>query len=581
MKKKNIIRLLSLLGIFSMIAFTACDEAEGLSTDPVDIKHDFTFSPEAGYPGQIVTISGTGLNDVKKVSIGTAEAKIVDQDNEKLRVEVPVKASTGKIFLTFENKVYTSAEIFGVSSSLVPTITDFSPKEVSRGGEVTIQGSVLNRVKSVFINDEVNEILDMGEDFIKIKIHGDFTTDLIVVTYDYTTDYGMEKEAKSQSPFELVLLLPSIESIDDNVDVLSLNIGDELRIRGNAFDLLNNILFGDVEADEFEIKEDEDGKYVSVKVPAGATTGKIIFQADDGDFESPNSFRVLLPSIASFTPEKGSPQPGEIRPFAISGANLNEVTEVYVGESLAEIISQSNNQLLLSIDGDANGVVALHSANGIVNSIAPFAFVGDFWVTDWDANHSPVFDRFASNNIGGGITDAIVEDGGNNYAQIKMSNLEHSQSFYLWGTESNDDRFKLYVSNPVGVYFEFDVKVEEVDEAILDENGNIQVKIFTMDSKGWSADVPYSYGASSPIAEISGDGEWNHVRLHLNDFTPTGGDGGAGSGLYTMEQGTAIPGAHVFPNSLRIMTFLFGYNTDEVAKTDLTIGLDNIKFVIE
>lgn len=577
MKKINIIRLIAFVGFLATISLTSCDKVADLSIDPIDVTNDFTFSPEVGYPGQTVTIKGEGLDKVEKVSFGTAQAEF-DKSASEIKAIVPVKATSGKIYLSFKDKVYSSSTNFSVSDTPVPEISGFSPLEASRGTEVVIEGTLLDKVNSIMIGESEAEIIAQTEESITIITPDDFSTDLIAFFYDYTTEYGMILETVGYSPYELGLLLPSIGSIElaDDVNIASLNIGDELKIRGAAFDLIQKVYFGDVEAAAFELKEDAEGAYVSVKVPEGATSGKVRFVGEDGEFEAPTSFAVLLPAITSFTPQKGSPLPGGTRPFSIMGTNLDQVIEVYVGDDLAEVISQSATQLLLSIDGDSNGTIALHSANGIVKSAAPFAFAGDFWVNDWDGNLGS-FDKISSNNVGGGVEVEIVEEAGNSYAKVVMTNLEHSQSFYLWGVNpGHDDWFGLYVSNPDGVFFQFDIRVEEVDNAILDENGNIKLKIFTMDAKGWGAEGEYSYGANGPTVDVKANGDWVTFKMHLKDFVASGN-----GGLYSVGQVDGTAGAFAHPNSLRIMTFIFGYTAEEGTKTNMTVGLDNVKFVIE
>ncbi|NMA73248.1 MAG: autotransporter protein, partial [Bacteroidales bacterium] len=526
MKKINIIRLIAFVGLLATISLTSCDKVVDLEIDPIDVKNDFTFSPEVGHPGQTVTIEGKGLDKVIKVAIGSAQAEFTATPTQ-IKAEIPENAKTGKIHLTYENRVEESTTSFAVSSTPLPTITGFSPLQVSSGKEVVIEGTLLTQIKTIMIGDLKAEIVEGGTDeAITIVTPVGFTTNYITFSYDYTTDYKLVLESKADSPYKLGLLLPSVESIDDNVDISNLDIGDELKIRGTSFDLIQEVWFGEVQAEEFAVKEDEEGEYLSVKVPEGATEGKIRLIAEDGEIdqeELTTDFVIFLPSITSFTPEMALPLPGETRPFSILGANLNAVTEVYVGEDLAEIVNQSETQILLTLDGESNGIITLHSSNGAVESITPLSFQTDFWVNDWDENISPVFGKLESNNVSGGVVVEIVEEGGNNYAQLAMTDLEHSQSFYLWGENpGHDDWFGLHLSSPDIYYLKFDIRVEDVDEAILDENGNIQMKVFTMDTKGWGASGEFSYGANSPTVDLKADGEWHSYKMHLADFIASG-----------------------------------------------------------
>jgi hypothetical protein len=64
--------------------------------------------------------------------------------------------------------------------------------------------------------------------------------------------------------------------------------------------------------------------------------------------------------------------------------------------------------------------------------------------------------------------------------------------------------------------------------------------------------------------------------MNLADFVASNN-----SGLYTVGQDfEQAAGAYLHPNSLRIITFIFGTESESDDQT-VVIGLDNIKFAIE
>jgi hypothetical protein len=572
MRRIKIFSKLSSIALLFIMVLGSCEEAADLSIDPIDSVPSFTFSPEIGYPGSVIVITGTNLSDVAKVAIGTAEATIISKSASEIKVEVPVKAQSGKIVLTFASKVYTSDYSFTVSDTPVPAISEFSPLEISRGGNVTIEGALLNNVKRVYVGSIEAEIVSKSDEKIVIIAPDDFTTASITLIYDYTTTYGMVKETSTVSAVELALLLPSISSVEPAL--AGLNIGDILTIEGTSFNLVDTIMFGTiiVDKDNFTF---ENG-VIKVAVPTGATSGSLALQAKDGVFVFDTQFVVNLPSISSFTPQKGSPSQSD-RPISVLGTNLNLVDSVYIGNEKAMMVSQSANQLLFTIGGETNGTIQLFSANGIVKSAAPFAFAGNFWVNDWDNVFDIVRFRNIANNGIATFTEELGTENGNNFAQLTMSNIENGKSFYLWGPDDKgDDRFSLYVSDPNGVYLEFDMKVIAIDAAAKQEDGTLEFKIYSMDAKGWGASGEYSYGANGPTSYVKTDGQWQSFRMHLKDFVASGN-----SGLYTAGQVEGIPGAFVHPNSIRILTWVFGIPGEDGAKGNIVLGLDNVKFVIE
>ncbi len=573
MKKIEILFSLLLIGLLGSTVFNGCEEVADLSIDPVEPQEDFVFSPEAGAPGSIVEITGSNLEGVENVAFGTAEASVVSKSDNQIDVEVPVKANSAKIHLSFGNKIYSSVSTFTVLDTPVPAISDFSPLEASRGENVTITGTLLDEVKRVEVGDLEATIVSQSAEEIVFTAPNEFTTAPIYLFYDYTTTYGMVKETSTSSSTDLSLKLPSISGVlPRNTE---LNIGENITIEGSNLELVNVIHFGDVAvtSEEFDYA---DGK-IEVEVPEGATSGTLSLEATDGENEQEVTFSVDLPSISSFTPEKGEPMSDTDRTFSVLGSKFELVDSVKVGETKGEIISISDSQILFSVDGAVNGTVDLYSSNGVVSSSTPFAFVGEFWVNDWDTDFDVVrFSHLQNNNMPVFETEVMTGETGN-YAQVSFGGtFDGNKSFYLFGPNDtgNDDWFTLFVSNPLGVYLEFDIKVSSIDASLVQEDGTLPFKPFLLDSKGWGASGEYAYGYNGPTTSLQTDGEWQHLKLHLEDFVASGNDG-----LYTVDQVEGTEGAYCHPNSLRIITFIFGTPADSAGNG--VIGLDNVKFTIE
>ncbi len=75
-----------------------------------------SFSPNAGNPGDIITIVGKDLDNVKKVTIGADSVKIISNNSDtEVKVAVPAGGSAGQITVTTIGGSATSATSFGVS----------------------------------------------------------------------------------------------------------------------------------------------------------------------------------------------------------------------------------------------------------------------------------------------------------------------------------------------------------------------------------------------------------------------------------------------------------------------------------
>ncbi|MDX9847324.1 MAG: IPT/TIG domain-containing protein [Tenuifilaceae bacterium] len=552
---------------FLMAVTISCEESGPLSIDPVEVQQPFTFQPDHGYPGQTVKISGTGLNDVLKVSFANREALISSKTDQEINVEIPVGATTGQIKLVKAKSIVTSVDIFTVDLTPVPSIIDFTPAIAGSGQEVTITGNLFTEVDSVYIGDLKAEIkTGVTDNTMKIETPAGLQTGYIKMYYNYMTSYGIEKVGESVSSAQLTLALPTIESITPNI--ASLNVGDELTIIGNMMNEVTQVLFGTLDATFTIVNETE----LTAIVPIGATTGKIVLVVPDGTVES-GTFTVNLPTISSFTPTKG--QDAVTRVITIVGAKLDLVESVTVGSAAATIETQSPTVLVITAVGSSTGQIGLHTPNGSVYSSGSFVLTGDFWVNDWDTVFDTQrFSRFQNNGFAS-FTETVMADNGNNYVELAFTG-ESNKSIYMWGEGATDDKFFMYTSSPNGVYLQFDMKVSAIEEHMKQDDGTFKFKIYLMDSKGWGASGEYAYGYNGPTSFVRTDGEWQTFKQPLWEYKAS-----SNSGLYTADQvgeGDLRPDAFVHPNSLRIITFVFGFPGDPGSAA---VGLDNVKFVIE
>lgn len=573
----NIIKVTSIALILGLVVM-GCKESASIEIDPVVKDTAFTFTPTHGYPGTTITLTGKGVTDASGVAFGGILSDNVSGSGNSITAVVPVGAKTGKISIVKENGVVLSLNNFTVDDSPIPTIMSFDPTIAGSGDLITISGSLLDIVDSVYIGDLKAELQTGGSaSSIQVLAPEGLQTGEFKLYYDYTTDYGVVQVGTSVSANELVLELPVIASI--NPDISALNIGDELTIEGTMMDEIDTVYFGDVGAITYSSISSTE---FNVTVPTGATSGKIELVVKDGETESENDFHINLPTITSFTPAKGDEDPGNPRNFAVQGTNLSLVNEVYLGATLVTVTEQSNNILLFTTDGAASGVIELHTDNGVVTSDVPFLITGEFWVNDFDNVYTPDrFSHFQNNNLGS-FASAEVDDGSgtNNCAEITMSGGVNNQSFYLFGNDPGDyDWMRLYTPEPEGVYLEFDMRITAIDDTCKQEDGTFQFKIFLMDARGWGASGEWSYGSNGPTSYVQTDGNWQHFRMHLDDFLSS-----TNGGLYTVglpASGDLRPDAWPHPNSLRILTWVFGTPNESGEADNIVVGLDNIKFVIE
>ncbi|HSV88171.1 MAG TPA: IPT/TIG domain-containing protein, partial [Bacteroidales bacterium] len=385
--KKITIPGLIILLVLAVFA-SGCEESAPLSIDPVQLDAPFTFSPLSGHPGQIVAITGKGLADVTRVSFSTRGATIVSKTNEEIRVEIPVGALTGRIKLIRPNSVTSSITEFRVDPVPVPNIIGFTPAIVGRNQPVAITGNLLDQVDSVYVGTLRAVITAQTATTLNITTPAAMVSGPIRLYYDFLTEFGFLQVREAVSATQLSLALPVINSITP--DISALDVGTVVTINGTMMDAVSQVRFGTVVASFTIVSPTQ----LTATVPAGATTGRIVLTVPDGTTQSESDFRVILPAISNFFPQKGAEIVGGTRDITLTGTGFDRVTEARLGTTPVTIMAQTATNITVRIGGSMTGIINLVTANGIVGTGIPFIITGDFWLVDFDRTFSP--QRFTS-----------------------------------------------------------------------------------------------------------------------------------------------------------------------------------------
>jgi hypothetical protein len=119
-----------------------------------------SIAPLSLTAGDVITITGTDLDLVSKVTFGGGlSVDVTPSSAQSFTVAVPMTAVSGKItLLTSNGSEVTSSDVLNVSPANKPVITGITPS-VKPGGLVTITGSKLNLVESIYFMDNVKAVL--------------------------------------------------------------------------------------------------------------------------------------------------------------------------------------------------------------------------------------------------------------------------------------------------------------------------------------------------------------------------------------------------------------------------------------
>ncbi|SIT88980.1 IPT/TIG domain-containing protein [Pontibacter indicus] len=293
-----------------------------------------TLTPTMGIAGAIVVLEGYNFSNVTEVTFGgiklTEEGFTVNAEGTQITVAVPANAPvTSAVIITneFGNSV---AKDFIVIQK--PSITSFTEERGIVGDDVIITGTNFygnddNPITVSFAGangSRVNaEITAMTPTQITVKVPTGAITGGVIVT----------NAADSSEPSEdyIVATNPEIFSFTP----ASGKVGDDVSISGWLMESVTYVAFNGTKA---SVTPSADGRTIKVKVPAGATTGRLaLFVGED---ENPvfttaedQIFTVIpAPTIVSVNPNSGVG--GTV--VTITGTNFIDITSVTFNDVAAD-----------------------------------------------------------------------------------------------------------------------------------------------------------------------------------------------------------------------------------------------------
>ncbi len=302
-------------GLTGPLTVTAAS-GPGISGDPFYVSPRIeTFDPTQGTAGTTVTINGANflpnMNSIQTwVVFGTVTQLNVNVTAPtQLQVSVPVGATNSILH------VYTGAggatSVVEFIASPAPLIRSVSPENGLPGQNVpvVIYGANFQSATNVSFGGTNALFSDTAETQISTSVPAGAKTGKIRVG----TTTG---EAFSDVVF---VVGPTIEEFRP----LAGQVGDSIVVDGNDFNGLTNVAINGVQV----VESAQTAKtQLSIRVPAGATTGKIVIGTTNGIATSTLNFTVG-PFISGFTPTSG-PVGSWVQ---ITGAGFDQNTRVFFG----------------------------------------------------------------------------------------------------------------------------------------------------------------------------------------------------------------------------------------------------------
>lgn len=320
-------------------------------SEPITIG---SIAPAAARPGSKITITGTYLNLIESVIFAdnkvVTKAGFISQSREKLELNVPADAKTGKVSISNGEAipiVVTSETDLVVT---LPTITALAPKPVKAGSLLTITGTDL---------DLVREVVFGGNQKV-IEFEAQSATEMKVVVPAASQDGPLKLSVASLVE---VTSADNVEMVVSTVTGVAPNPakpGTSVTISGTDLELATTVTFGGNKVGSITQR---DAGSLTVTVPLDATEGVVTVRtAANKTAISANTLALKVPQIGAFssTSLKSSTD------LTITGTDMDLVVEVLLnGGTKGANLRKAEGEIIFTVPpGTKDGPVTLVTTNG-------------------------------------------------------------------------------------------------------------------------------------------------------------------------------------------------------------------------
>jgi hypothetical protein len=314
-----------------------------------------TTKAEGAYQTTMVVEASSDGSAYTSIGIVENQTKL---SSSRQTFSLPI--STAHVRLRMTNRVDANLLVDAVIASAAPEVVSFTPEGGGAGTTVIITGGnflgatevTFGGVAATFIVDSESQItaqVPVGAPVGKIGVTtaegtGVSITDFVVPAPVITTDFS-PKEGGA---------------------------GTLVTINGEYFSGADTVTFNGVVGTELTVVSDTQ---LTVKVPAGASTGRIKVSTPAGEGTSITDFTVLAPTFTNsspFSPATG----GAGAVITIAGQYFSGVTSVTFNGVAATFTEISDTEVQATVPVNAgDGVVSLTTPAGTATSVDAFNFI--------------------------------------------------------------------------------------------------------------------------------------------------------------------------------------------------------------
>ena len=418
--------------------FTSCGKDE-LDTNQYNKSgvNILAFGPMPITRGATMRVTGTQLNNVKEVLFPEGNQKLTPattyingefslQNSEEMTVTIPDQCVPGKLRLV-TNSGETIVSASNITFAEEIKVSSISPNPVHPGDIVTIKGEYVWNIGQVVFFDHV---VANAEDFVK-----NTRTEIQVrVPMEAKTGDVAYNDGSDGAENTVITNLTVDAAIATGVSNPTPEFGETITITGENLDLVSCVDFPAVENVDFNTAED--GKSITVQVPANTVSGSIVLTSYSG-LTTTVDFTVPLATVSSTSPVKDV-KAGQT--ITIKGNNLNRIVELLLPAIDEPLLpgdfTQSATQITFKVpEGMGDGKVTLiqHENYSVESdkismySEAPETTIwaGKFVIGEWNAGMQELawggYD-WSTVKAGQVLTVYLTPDMSAGWSQIRVGN---------------------------------------------------------------------------------------------------------------------------------------------------------------
>jgi hypothetical protein len=229
------------------------------------------ISPMTARPGDNVTISGTFLNWIDRVTFekGLIVANFVSKSQTQLVVTIPDAAQTGQLMLHYGGTDSADIQTADTLKVTLPLGTSLSPNPIKHGDNLTIAGTNLDLVRKVTftgVSTPITSFVSQSATQLVVKVPASTTKGKVKIE----PGSGLQQTVGSA---DLDLILPAITAMSPNpVDTLT-----NVTLTGTNLDLVNSVSFVGASGGSKSVTTfvSQSATQLILTVPGGVSSGKI------------------------------------------------------------------------------------------------------------------------------------------------------------------------------------------------------------------------------------------------------------------------------------------------------------------